>query len=119
MLYCSEDSYSYSYSYSSYQWKISIPPLRKEGELEITEHWDQTPITAEHIAGVGKCNRRRQDSNDGNNNGSNTGSSGTNLPPPQANLAESPPTTSIDPPTPSTPPQANIAVTSQSTLDFL
>jgi len=64
-------------------------------------------VTPEHVAGVGKCNKKRK---------LPVASDNASIPPqPRANLAETIPEALDEEPTPS---QANIA-TSSSTLDFL
>ncbi len=100
--------------------KLQKPPPRQPSDPEIIEFqgltwkwcdkcfngtWNHTHNTTEHVAGIGKCNRRHQSpSNETNNN---------NPPAPQANVAQAPP-----PDDTSSTVQTNIA-TSSSTLDFI
>ncbi len=101
--------------------KLQKPPPRKPTDPEIIEFqgltwkwcdkcfngtWNRTHITNEHVAGIGKRNRRRPPpSNETNNN--------INTPTPQANIAQVPPPDDASPTV-----QANVA-TSSSTLDFI
>jgi hypothetical protein len=105
---------------------LQKPPPKTSGEPEIIEYqgftwkccdkcfngtWNCTHITSEHVAGIGKCNRRRQTpSGDTTNNNTPATTS-------QANLAQVPvPLPNDDSPLP--PAEANIAASS-STLDFM
>jgi hypothetical protein len=80
--------------------KLQKPPPCKPGEPEITEYnglvwkwcdkcfngcWNRIHITNEHVAGIGKRNRRRQEVNNNNNNNNNNNQNNNNSP--QANLA--------------------------------
>jgi hypothetical protein len=102
--------------------KLQKPPPHQGNEPEIIDYkgytwkwcgkyfnstWNRTHVTAEHVAGVGKCNKNCK-LPVASDNASIT-------PQPRANLAETIPRALDEEPTP---PQANIAASS-STLDFL
>ena len=110
--------------------KLQKPPPKKANEPEVTTFqniiwkwcdkcfggtWNRTHVTAEHVAGLGKRNKRRQNPNQ---NDPNTNNNDTEN---QANLAQSSPETSGQN-TNASSAQANIATTDallQSSLDFL
>jgi hypothetical protein len=110
--------------------KLQKPPPKMANEPEVTTFqniiwkwcdkcfggtWNRTHVTVEHVAGLGKRNKRHQNPNQ---NDPNTNNNGTKN---QANLAQSSPETSgQNTSTSST--QANVATTDaslQSSLDFL
>jgi hypothetical protein len=110
--------------------KLQKPPAKKPDDPEITTYngfvwkwcdkcfngcWNRTHVTSEHVAGIGKRNRRSQPP-------SNTGDKNTNdkTPLPQANLATVPPPTpsASEIPAPSTI-QALVASDTIPGLDFL
>jgi hypothetical protein len=107
--------------------KLQKPPPRKPDDPEITEFngliwkwcdkcfngcWNHTHVTAEHVVGIGKCNRRCQSVTNNNNDNNNNNNNSNNNNSPEANLA------STSTPSPSTS-DSSIPPTVQANVDLV